>query len=71
MLADFATRLADALQLPFKEEVLARRDDRPEQKTMANEVHKIRNVIGAFDVAEPPMSGAVLLLTTSSIPAGR
>ena len=62
VLADFATRLADALQLPFKEEVLARRDDRPEQKTMANGIHKIRNVIGAFDVAERPMSGAVLLV---------
>ena len=60
-LADFAKRLATSLQLPFKE-VFARKGDRPEQKTMANTAHKVRNVIGAFDVAEPPMPGAVLLV---------
>lgn len=60
-LANFSKRLANALQLPFKE-VFARKGDRPEQKAMANTAHKVRNVIGAFDVAEPPMLGAVLLV---------
>lgn len=60
-LGEFAKRLAAALKLPF-ETVFRRKNDRPEQKTMANSAHKARNVIGAFEVFKEPMPTSVLLI---------
>lgn len=57
LVPDFARRLADALQLPFKI-VLSRTEDRPEQKTMKNSVQQARNVDGA------------LAIDTSALPSG-
>jgi ATP-dependent DNA helicase RecQ len=57
----FAARLAEALGLPFVA-VLARTEERPEQKTMANSTYQARNVDGALEIVAPPLEGAVLLV---------
>ena len=62
LVPDFAARLAASLGLPFRL-VLAKTDDRPEQKTMANSTQQARNVDGALGlngVAIP--HGAALLI---------
>lgn len=56
LVPDFARRVASALHLPF-ENVLAKTDDRAEQKTMANSVQQARNIDGS------------LAINTSSVPA--
>src|SRR5882724_4307644 len=56
LVPDFAQRLAAALRLPFRA-VLAKTDDRAEQKTMANSVQQARNIDGS------------LAINTSSVPA--
>ncbi|MEY2516902.1 MAG: ATP-dependent helicase RecQ, partial [bacterium] len=61
LVPDFARRLAAALGLPF-EDVLARIDDRPPQREMANSVQQVANVRGAFAVTATPPPGACLLV---------
>ena len=59
---DFARRLAAALDLPFHA-VLAKTDDRPEQKTMANSAQQARNIDGSLAIARRSVaSGPVLLV---------
>ena len=57
----FARRLAAALGLDYRE-VLARVEDRPSQREMANSVQQVANVRGAFAVtADPPAGGCLLV----------
>ena len=58
----FAQRLAQKLDLPFLR-VLAKTDDRPEQKTMANSVQQARNVDGSLTLMDNSLpAGPVLLI---------
>ena len=62
LVPDFAQRLAEALNLPFHM-VLARTDNRPEQKTMANSTQQARNIDGSLAVIVPTLpEGAVFLV---------
>jgi ATP-dependent DNA helicase RecQ len=62
LVPDLAMRLASALGLPFHE-VLAKTDDRPEQKTMANSSQQARNLDGSLSVRDEPLpKGPVLLV---------
>lgn len=62
LVPDFARRLADRLDLPYRAALEKVRDASP-QKTMENSVQQARNVIGAF-AANPAeiMDGPVLLI---------
>lgn len=62
LVPDFAQRLADALGLPFAA-VIAKTDDRPPQKEMANSVQQAHNLDGALAMAQDVIpSGPVLLV---------
>ena len=62
LVPDFARRLADALGLPFHT-VIAKTDDRPEQKTMANSTQQARNIDGSLSLnGQPIPDGPVLLV---------
>jgi len=62
LVPDFAQRLAEALNLTFHM-VLAKTDNRPEQKTMANSTQQARNIDGSLAVTVPALpEGAVFLL---------
>lgn len=63
LVPNFARRLAAALNLPFHT-VLAKTDNRPEQKTMANSTQQARNIDGslAFCVEKLPRRGPMLLI---------
>lgn len=61
LVPDFAKRLAKALNLPFRP-VLARIENRPEQKTMQNAAQQARNVWGSMQVREQPHYSPVLLV---------
>ena len=62
LVPDFARRVAAALRLPFHP-VIAKIDERPEQKTMANSTQQARNVDGALSLNRRPVpSGPVLLI---------
>jgi len=62
LVPDFAQRLAAALDLPFHN-VLAKTDNRPEQKTMANSTQQARNIDGSLSpTGEPIPHGPVLLI---------
>lgn len=63
LVPDFAQRLAEALGLPFHV-VLARTDQRPEQKTMANSTQQARNLDGslAFCAERLPRRGPLFLI---------
>jgi ATP-dependent DNA helicase RecQ len=61
LVPDFAARLAAALGVPFAE-VLARVDERPPQREMANAPQQVANVRGAFAVGDGVDGGAVLLV---------
>jgi ATP-dependent DNA helicase RecQ len=63
LVPNFARRLADALNLPFHT-VLAKTDNRPEQKTMANSTQQARNIDGSleFCVEKLPRRGPMLLI---------
>ncbi|MCE0908271.1 MULTISPECIES: DEAD/DEAH box helicase [Pseudomonas] len=58
---NFAQRLASALGLPFYN-ALAKTEDRPEQKTMANSTQQARNIDGSLKVDLIIPSGPVLLV---------
>jgi ATP-dependent DNA helicase RecQ len=57
----FAARLAEALGLPFHE-VLARAQERPPQREMANSAQQVANVRGAFAITADVPGGACLLV---------
>ena len=58
----FAARLASALGLPFHT-VLAKTDERPEQKTMANANQQARNLDGSMEInGQPVLRKPVLLV---------
>lgn len=62
LVPNFAQRLAVALGLPFHM-VIAKRDARPEQKTMANSIQQARNIDGSFALnGQPIPPGPVLLV---------
>ena len=62
LVPDLARRLADALDLPFSD-VLQKKGDRPEQKTMENSDGQARNVVGSLAVSEDAiLPGPVLLV---------
>ena len=62
LVSDFAGRLAVALQLPFRQ-VLERKEERPEQKTMENSYQQAHNVLRSLAVDQDQMlSGPVLLV---------
>ncbi len=61
LVPDFAARLAEALGLPFVE-ALARADERPPQREMANAPQQVANVRGAFAVVEGAVDGGPVLL---------
>ncbi len=62
LVPDFARRLAAALGLPFHM-VIAKRDARPEQKTMANSTQQARNIDGSLALnGQPIPHGPVLLI---------
>ncbi|KFE55390.1 RecQ family ATP-dependent DNA helicase [Pseudomonas syringae] len=58
---NFAKRLASALGLPFYN-VLAKTEDRPEQKTMANSTQQARNIDGSLKIDQIIHAGPVLLV---------
>lgn len=62
LVPNFAKRLAAALGLPFHL-VIAKTDDRPEQKTMANSTQQARNIDGSLELnGQPVPQGPVLLI---------
>lgn len=62
LVPNFAKRLAVALGLPFHM-VIAKTDDRPEQKTMANSTQQARNIDGSLELKGHPVPmGPVLLV---------
>jgi len=62
LVPDFAKRLAAALGLPFHV-VIAKTDNRPEQKTMANSTQQARNIDGSLALnGQSIPHGAVLLV---------
>ncbi len=62
LVPDFAKRLATALGLPFHA-VIAKTDNRPEQKTMANSTQQARNIDGSLALnGQPIPHGPVLLV---------
>ena len=62
LVPDFAQRLADTLQLPFRP-ALVKTQDRPPQKEMANSIQQARNVEGSLEIVpDSLMPGPVLLV---------
>lgn len=62
LVPNFTRRLATALGLPFHM-ALAKADNRPEQKTMANSTQQARNIDGSLTpVGQPLPDGPVLLV---------
>ena len=62
LMPNFAQRLAAALNLPFHP-VIAKTDDRPEQKMMANSTQQARNIDGSLALTGQPVPrGPVLLV---------
>lgn len=62
LVPNFAKRLAAALGLPFHM-VIAKTDNRPEQKTMANSTQQARNIDGSLTLnGQPVPHGPVILV---------
>ncbi len=62
LVSNFARRLAAVLQLPFRQ-VLERKEERPEQKTMENSYQQAHNVLRSLAVDQAQMLfGPVLLV---------
>jgi ATP-dependent DNA helicase RecQ len=61
LVPDFAARLADALDLPFYA-ALAKARQNEQQKAMQNSTQQVRNLDGAFAVAQELPSGSCLLV---------
>ncbi|MBI5105055.1 MAG: RecQ family ATP-dependent DNA helicase, partial [Solirubrobacterales bacterium] len=60
LVPDFARRLAGALGLPYADAV-ARTQERPPQREMANAAQQAANVRGAFAIADPPAGPCLLV----------
>lgn len=69
LVPDFAERMAVALDLPYRR-ALAKIDDRPEQKTMANSVQQARNVDGSLARTEGPIPNGPVLLIDDMVDSG-
>ncbi len=67
LVADFARRLAERLDIPLVAVIHKQRENQP-QKEMRNGVQQLRNVLGAFDVAGEKPSG---VLQSAAWSAGR
>lgn len=61
LVADFAKRLAQRLNLPYRAVITCVREY-PEQKTMQNTHQQLNNIIGAFSVGDGWLPGSVLLV---------
>ena len=62
LVSDFATRLAEALQLPFRK-VIDRKEERPEQKTKENSYQQAKNVLRSLAIdRDQVLPGPVLLV---------
>ncbi|MCH8343270.1 MAG: RecQ family ATP-dependent DNA helicase [Planctomycetes bacterium] len=61
LVTDFAGRLAEALGLPYVACLKKVRETEP-QKGMVNSYHQVRNIAGAFEVEEPLVRPAPVLL---------
>jgi len=66
LVPDFAARLADALDLPFRA-ALVRTGDRPEQKDMANSTQQARNVDGSLEVNDQELLTGPMLLVDDMV----
>lgn len=66
LVLDFARRLSNALRLPYRE-VLRKKEDRPEQKTMQNSDQQARNVIGSLAVQRSGMLPTPVLLVDDMV----
>ena len=61
LVPDFARRLAETLDLPFKQ-ILIKTEERPEQKKMANSTQQARNIDGSLALTDEALSDGPLLL---------
>jgi ATP-dependent DNA helicase RecQ len=61
LVRDVAERLATRLGLPFRD-VLRKRHERPEQRTMLNSYQQVSNIFHAFVVEDDLLPGPVLLV---------
>ncbi len=66
LVPDFARRLAESLDLPFKQ-VLIKTEDRPEQKTMANSTQQARNIDGSLALTDETLPSEPLLLVDDMV----
>ena len=66
LVPDFAKRLADALELPFRT-VLVKTADRPEQKGMANSIQQALNLDGSLDVVDDYLIRSPVLLVDDMV----
>ena len=66
LVPNFAGRLADSLELPFKQ-VLVKTEDRPEQKTMENSIQQARNVDGSLILTKEALPDGPLLLVDDMV----
>lgn len=66
LVPDFAGRLADSLELPFRQ-VLVKTEDRPEQKTMENGIQQARNVDGSLTLTKEALPDGPLLLVDDMV----
>jgi ATP-dependent DNA helicase RecQ len=69
LVPDFAATLAAALGLPFRM-VIARSDNRPEQKTMSNSTQQARNVDGSLALNGQPIPHEPVLLVDDMVDSG-
>ncbi|MDX0056939.1 RecQ family ATP-dependent DNA helicase [Sinorhizobium meliloti] len=66
LVPNFSKRLADALGLPFLM-IIAKTDDRPEQKTMANSTQQARNIDGSLTINTQPVPPLPVLLVDDMV----
>lgn len=66
LVPNFAQRLATALGLPFHM-VIAKTDNRPEQKTMANSTQQARNIDGSLQIASDRITNGPVLLVDDMV----
>lgn len=69
LVPDFARRLSASLKLPFHD-VLAKTDDRPEQKDMANSSQQAQNVDGSLDLSGADVPDGPVLLVDDMVDSG-
>ena len=66
LVPEFASRLANLLQLPFHQ-VLEKSEDRAEQKLMANSTQQARNVDGSLSLYQGPIFVSPVLLVDDMV----